>query len=204
MQTINSTQHLQIEPSVLYFGTPVSLISTLNPDGSANLAPMSSTWYLGRTAVLGIADGGQTLPNLRRAGECVLNLPSSDMHDAVERLAPLTGRRDVPPHKQDRFRYEKDKFAAAGLSQLPSTTVAPPRVLECPVHLEAVVEQTHSPAEGGFAIVEVRVTQVHVTADCVIPGTHYVDTEAWQPLFYLFRHYFGTGPRLSRSFRAEH
>lgn len=95
MQTIASPSHVQIEPSVLYFGTPVSLISSLNGDGSANLAPMSSTWYLGRTAVLGVADGGQTLPNLRRTGECVLNLPSSDMHEAVERLAPLTGRRDV-------------------------------------------------------------------------------------------------------------
>lgn len=204
MQTGNSTRHLQIDPSVLYFGTPVSLISTLNPDGTANLAPMSSTWYLGRTAVLGIADGGQTLPNLRRAGECVLNLPSSDMHDVVERLAPLTGRRDVPPHKQERFRYEKDKFTAAGLSELPSTTVVPPRVLECPVQLEGVVGHIHDPVESGFAIVEVQVTQVHVAEDCVVPGTDHVDTDAWRPLFYVFRHYFGTGPRLSRSFRAEY
>lgn len=27
-------------PTILYFGTPVVLISTLNEDGSANLAPM--------------------------------------------------------------------------------------------------------------------------------------------------------------------
>jgi len=36
--------HMTIEPSILYFGTPIALLSTLNADGSANLAPMSSAW----------------------------------------------------------------------------------------------------------------------------------------------------------------
>ena len=34
--------HIVSEPSILYFGTPVVLISSLNADGTANLAPMSS------------------------------------------------------------------------------------------------------------------------------------------------------------------
>ena len=37
--------HQTIEPAILYFGTPVVLISTLNEDGSPNLAPMSSAWW---------------------------------------------------------------------------------------------------------------------------------------------------------------
>jgi flavin reductase (DIM6/NTAB) family NADH-FMN oxidoreductase RutF len=41
--------HIPAEPSILYFGTPVALLSTLNKDGSANLAPMSSVWWLGGT-----------------------------------------------------------------------------------------------------------------------------------------------------------
>lgn len=36
--------HLTISPSVLYFGTPVVLIVTRNPDGTPNVAPMSSAW----------------------------------------------------------------------------------------------------------------------------------------------------------------
>jgi flavin reductase (DIM6/NTAB) family NADH-FMN oxidoreductase RutF len=36
-----------IEPKILYFGTPVALISSLNEDGATNLAPMSSFWALG-------------------------------------------------------------------------------------------------------------------------------------------------------------
>ncbi|MGP9689861.1 hypothetical protein ACT3TH_11950 [Psychrobacter sp. AOP22-C1-C5] len=36
--------HKTIAPKVLYFGTPVALIGTLNEDGTANLAPISSIW----------------------------------------------------------------------------------------------------------------------------------------------------------------
>ena len=51
-------QHVQIEPSILYFGTPVVLLSTLNEDGSPNLAPMSSAWALGYTVMLGLGASG--------------------------------------------------------------------------------------------------------------------------------------------------
>jgi flavin reductase (DIM6/NTAB) family NADH-FMN oxidoreductase RutF len=196
-------RHVTIEPSVLYFGTPVALISTLNPDGTANLAPMSSSWYLGNTVVLGFGDTGQTLPNLQRCPDLVINLPSAAQRAAVERLAPLTGRYPVPDDKRERFRYEPDKFRAASLTEQPSDLVQAPRVAECPVQLEATVTGIHMAAEGGFAIVEARVLQVHVAADLVIPGTNYVDTGRWQPLFYVFRHYFSTGPDLGSNFRAE-
>jgi flavin reductase (DIM6/NTAB) family NADH-FMN oxidoreductase RutF len=47
--------HLAITPSILYFGTPVVLLTTENEDGSANLAPMSSAWALDQVVVLGLA-----------------------------------------------------------------------------------------------------------------------------------------------------
>jgi len=43
-----------IAPKILYFGTPVVLASTCNPDGSPNLAPLSSAWALGWTVVLSL------------------------------------------------------------------------------------------------------------------------------------------------------
>lgn len=204
MTATTCSTHTTIEPSVLYFGTPVSLISTVNADRSANLAPMSSSWYLGYTVVLGIAEHGQTLPNLRREGSCVVNLPSAQLHPQVERLAPLTGRSPVPEHKADRFRHEPAKFEAAGLHAVPSETVTAPRVRECPVQLEAEVEAIHRPRENGFAIVECRVARVHVARDLVVPGTQHVDTGSWEPLFYVFRHYVGAGADLGANFRAEH
>jgi hypothetical protein len=64
-------------------------------------------------------------------------------------------------------------------------------------------EAIHDPREDGFAIVESRVVRVHVHSDLVVPDTQHVDTSRWQPLFYVFRHYFGLGPDLGRNFRAE-
>jgi len=72
--------HSVIDPAILYFGTPVVLVSSLNPDGSPNLAPMSSAWWLGRSCMLGFGARSQTPANIQRTGECVLNLPS--VHEA--------------------------------------------------------------------------------------------------------------------------
>jgi len=41
-QAATSPQHRTADPAILYFGTPVVLISSVNEDGSYNLAPMSS------------------------------------------------------------------------------------------------------------------------------------------------------------------
>src|SRR5574338_624837 len=126
--------HVPVEPKIIYPGTPVVLISTVNPDGSPNLAPMSSFWALGWTAVLGLGRNGRTHANLERTGECVLNLPSADLWPSGERLAPLTGQEPPPPHVlQYGGRHERDKFGAAGLTPQASFAVQPPRVVECPL-----------------------------------------------------------------------
>lgn len=99
---------------------------------------------------------------------------------------------------------EPRKFETAGLTPVTTHSVAAPRVAECPVHLEAVVEAVYQLRENAFAIVETRVVHVHVAEDLVIPGTHYIDTDRWRPLFYVSRHYFGPGPDRGANFRAEH
>lgn len=47
-------EHIEIKPSVLYVGTPVVLITSLNPDGTTNISPMSSVWALYDRIVLGL------------------------------------------------------------------------------------------------------------------------------------------------------
>src|SRR3974390_2068092 len=136
--------HITVEPSILYFGTPVVLISTLNEDGTPNVAPMSSAWWLGWNCMLGLGAKGHTAKNLLREGECVLNLPSAAQVGNVNRLARLTGSNPVPPHKEAMgYRHEKDKLGIAGLTGQASELVAAPRVEECPVQLEAVLEAWH-------------------------------------------------------------
>lgn len=192
-----------LTPSILYFGTPVVLISTLNDNGSVNLAPMSSAWALGYTVVLGLGAAGKTIENLKRTRECVLNLPSDNLWQAVERLAPLTGKNPVPVSKAAQFHYEQEKFTAAGLTPLASECVAPPRVAECLLQLEARVQTFRSFHETDSAfIVETEVLRVHVHQS-LIEDKHYINPEAWHPLIYNFRHYFGLGAELGKTFRAE-
>lgn len=193
---------MEIKPRILYFGTPVVLLSTENDDGSANLAPMSSAWALGWTVVLGIAADGQTAHNLRARPDVVVNLPAPEQWEAVERLAPLTGRTPVPESKP-MFRHERAKFEAAGLTPVPSRLVRPPRVAECPLQLEARTVIGQSDTGRGFLIVEAEVLAVHAEPNLVVPGTEHVDPKAWSPLIYNFRHYFGLGAELGRTFRSE-
>lgn len=197
------THHVAVTPNILYFGTPVVLLSTENEDGSANLAPMSSAWALGQVIVLGLGTGGQTGRNLRSRPDVVVNLPGPAQMTAVERLAPLTGRIDIPAHKREAFRYEKDKFGAAGLHPVPSDLVRPPRVAECPLQLEARARNVRSHPSGDFLVVEAEVLKVHADPSIVVPGTQHIDPIAWSPLIYNFRHYFALSHELGHSFRSQ-
>mgnify|MGYP000896857278 CR=1 FL=1 len=55
-----TNMHTKSYPPILYFGTPVVLISTKNPDGTANLAPISSIFWLGWRCIIGLGASSQT------------------------------------------------------------------------------------------------------------------------------------------------
>lgn len=206
-----ASTHTQIEPGILYFGTPVVLISTLNEDGTANLAPMSSAFWLGWRAMLGLNARSKTSQNLLRGRECVLNLPSVAQADAVDRLALTTGSDPVPARKLERgYRFESDKFGLAGLTPAPSETVAPPRVAQCPVVMEAIVEAVHPLADadeaqrGSIQIFEVRVQRVYVHDEIRMHGTDdRIDPDAWKPLIMSFQKFYGLGPQVHPSTLAQ-
>ncbi|MFF8815350.1 flavin reductase family protein [Streptomyces pactum] len=199
--------HTPIEPGILYFGTPVALLSTLHEDGRANLAPMSSVFWLGWRAVLGLGARSATARNLLRTRECVVNLPSDALAAAVDRLALTTGVDPVPSGKAARgYRYEADKFGCAGLTPVASGTVAPPRVAECPVAMEAVVEDVHPLAaddegqRGSILTFEVRVQRVHVHEEIRMKGSpDRIDPDAWRPLIMSFQKFYGLGPQVHPS-----
>ncbi len=198
-----------IEPKILYFGTPVALVSSLNEDESTNLAPISSFWVLGWTMMLGLLDETKTASNLAKHAECVVNLPAPDMWEKVERLAPLTGKNPVPEIKARQFRFEADKFGAASMTPLASEAVRPARAQECPVQLETRVLQLHPMGGarlkqlGGGVAAEVEVLRVHIASELIV-GDNYVDPAKWSPLIYNFRHYFRLAENeLGKTFRAE-
>jgi flavin reductase (DIM6/NTAB) family NADH-FMN oxidoreductase RutF len=185
--------HRVIEPSILYLGTPVVLISTHNEEGGTNVAPMSSAWWLGWSCMLRLGDVSHTTQNLLREKECVLNIPSIRQTAAVNRLARLTGSNPVALVKLHMgYRHEKNKLNAGILTAEPSDRVRPPRVKECPIQMEAVLESvrpfgsfemkrpfgSESQKDSLFSAIEVRIVRVHADETLLEPGkSNHIDPD---------------------------
>ncbi len=203
--------HVVSEPSILYFGTPVVLIGTKNENETDNLAPMSSIFWLGWRCVIGLAALSKTTQNLMRTRQCVLNLPSVNEVAAVNRLAKTTGSNPVPEGKLLRdYRYEENKFLIAGLTKQESDTINAPRVKECPVQMEAVVEAVHGLAEGDVELrgkivtFELRIQRVHLEENILMEGhTNRVDPDKWKPLIMSFQEFYSLGGKVHSSTLGE-
>ncbi|WP_102272601.1 flavin reductase family protein [Cytobacillus massiliigabonensis] len=205
MKNSNHAPNIErIKPNILYYGTPVILLNTLNEDDSVNISPLSSSWALGDCIILGIGLGGKAIENLERHPECVINIPSPSLWRNVESLARYTGKNSVPEFKKEvGFEYGKDKYAISGLSPIESETVKPSRIKECPLQIEAAVKNIRIPEHTpDFAIVETKALQIHAHKEIII-GENHIDPNKWSPIIYNFRHYFGLSDQLGKTFRAE-
>jgi flavin reductase (DIM6/NTAB) family NADH-FMN oxidoreductase RutF len=212
-----SMTHLSVEPAILYLGTPVVLVSSINEDGSPNLAPMSSAFWLGWRCMLGFEAVSKTPNNIVRTGECVLNLPSMDQVDAINRISMVTGSNPVPAGKSLRgYKHHADKFGIAGLTPEASETVAPPRVLECPIQLEAELvrvnpmmtdeydyaqhERSAECTLEGIVALEVRIKRVHIAPALLVKGRpNRIDPDLWKPIIMSFCRYYGLSSELAVS-----
>jgi len=185
----------------------VALISTLNPDGSSNLAPVSSAWWLGWSCMLGLGQMGQTSDNLIRTRECVINLPSEEQVTHVDRLALTTGKDPVPERKlQWGYRHEQDKFGVSGFTSVESESVGPPRVLECPVQMEGTVRDVRPFGKNVNAnAFEVHIVKLHVDEKLLVgDGVRpHIDPVRWRPLIMSFCRFFGLGGEVHPSRLAE-
>lgn len=194
-------------PSILYFGTPVVLLSTLNENGTYNLAPISSVFWLGWRCIIGISALSKTTENLLRAKECVVNLPSVEQVDAVNRLALTTGSNPVPEGKKKKgYRHEPDKFKLAGLTANSSNLIKAPRVAECPVNMETTVVAINSVAadnelqHGKILCIELKVLKVHIAETIVMDGhSNRIDPDKWRPLIMSFQEFYGLGTKVHPS-----
>src|SRR5512139_3327770 len=79
---------------------------------------------------------------LRATGECVIAVPSVQLASKVVKVGNCSGR-------------EVDKFAAFGLTPLPSDRVAPPLVAECFANLECRVTDTRLVVKYNLFVLEV-------------------------------------------------
>ena len=157
--------------------------------------------------MLGMCTRSKTVSNLERTGECVLNLPSVDMVDAVDRLAMLTGKEAMPDYKIALgYRYEPRKFEAAELTPVESHDVEAPRVLECPVQMEAKVQHIRplGPEEHHLASIEVQILKVHADESLLMGhNSNNINPHEWQPLIMNFCEFFGLSEQVYPSRLAE-
>jgi flavin reductase (DIM6/NTAB) family NADH-FMN oxidoreductase RutF len=198
--------HQTISPAIFYWGTPVALITTENEDGTFNICPMSSAWWLGNRCMLGLGIVSQTTINLRRTKQCVINLPSDDMKDAVNALARTTGAANMVTAEPDTgylyfkrmngYNYVADKFGHANLTAQASELVRPARIAECPAQMEAelvdVYEMFQDSDAKGFLALEVKVLRTHVD-DSIRMKSHKnrIDPDLWRPMIMSFQELYG-------------
>lgn len=191
-------------PSILYFGTPVVLISTLNENKTYNLAPISSAFWLGWRCIIGISAFSKTTENLLRTKQCVLNLPSVKQVGAVNKLALTTGSNPVPDGKRQKgYEFEPAKFERAGLTAIASELVESPRVKECPVQMEAQlaavfpIAQENDVQRGKILSLELKIVRVHLDEAILMEGNlNRVDPDKWRPLIMSFQQFYGLGERV--------
>ena len=79
---------------------------------------------------------------LRSTRECVINVPTVRLAEAVVKCGKVSGRR-------------KDKSAAFGLTALPAAEVEAPLIAECYANLECRVVDTRLVAKYNFFVLEV-------------------------------------------------
>lgn len=154
---------------------PIGWISTLGPDGVANLAPYSFfNLYAYRPPVVGFTSSGwkDSVTNATATGEFCWNLATRPLAEAMNATSAAFGP-------------EIDEFAAAGLTAGKSRLVAAPHVAESPVVFECrVTQHLQLTDHAGDAIAAWltlgEVVGVHIAADLVAAGVY--DTVAAAPI----------------------
>ncbi|KAJ2977610.1 hypothetical protein NQ176_g4270 [Zarea fungicola] len=195
-----------ISPPIYYWGTPVVLITTENEDGSFNIAPMSSAWWLGNRCMLGLGKDSKSTINLIRTKQCVLNMADDTMTGAVNSLALTTGSKEMLTATEDMgylyfkrshgYQYVKDKFGRSGLTPLASNVVRPARIAECPAQMEAELSGVYNMMDDvdvrGFIALEVKVVKTHVHDSIRWAGyPNRIDPDKWHPLIMSFAQFYG-------------
>ncbi|MFA6249208.1 MAG: flavin reductase family protein [Mucilaginibacter sp.] len=142
---------------------PICLASTVDAGGNVNLSPFSFFNLFSVNPPVCVFSPSRrvrdnttkhTLENLQQVPECVINIVNYDMVQQVS-LSSVEYPAGI------------NEFIKAGLTELPSTLVKPPRVAESPIQLECVVKEIISlgdtPGAGNLVIAEIKV--IHISED---------------------------------------
>lgn len=133
--TIDAYQRYKLMASLIV-PRPIALITTLGADGTVNAAPFSMFNMLGEdppvvmVSINRLKDGllKDTAANILRTGEFVVHITDEAMAEQMHACGDA-----LPPNQSE--------LAHAGLTAVPSASVAPPRIAEAPVAFECVLHE---------------------------------------------------------------
>lgn len=179
---INPEEHATSLVYKLLSGTvvprPIGWISTVDEDGTQNLAPYSFFNAVSSDPPHVLFCSGQrngrhkdSVSNILQTKEFVVNLVSESTAEAMNITAT-----ELPP--------EVDEFEVANLTPLPSKLVKPPRVGESKVNFECRLVhhyQIEDSRENGSIIVVGRVVMMHIS-DEIIGENNRIDYESYRPV----------------------
>ncbi len=154
---------------------PIGWVATRSAAGLVNLAPYSFFNAFNYVPpIVGFASIGRkdSLSNIEETGEFVWNLATRPLAEAMNATCAAVPR-------------EVNEFDLAGLTQVPSQQVAPPRVGESPVAFECRLTQLvrlqgvdGQPVDTWLVLGEV--VQIHIARALLLNGIY--DTLAGQPI----------------------
>ena len=159
---------------------PIGWISSLAPDGVANLAPFSQfqnltfdppyVMFAANQKVAGTRK--DSAYNAEQTGEFVWNMATYDLREAVN----ISGM-EVPA--------DTDEFDLAGVTKAPSHLIKPPRVAESPIHFECIYHSTlRLPGNKGLGSVDIvigKVLAIHISDD-VLTADGLIDVLKIRPI----------------------
>lgn len=157
---------------------PIAFVSTISAEGQVNLSPFSFFNVFSQNPPILVfsptsrgRDNSEkdTLLNLRAVPEVVVNICD---YPLVEQLSLASAE----------YPRGTDEFTKAGLTAAPAEQVRPPRVAECPVAFECVVEQVIAlgDAPGHGNLVVCRVLRGHFRQDILLADRPGIDPHRFE------------------------
>jgi len=116
-----------------YIVRPIVLITSMNRDGTPNAAVKTNFMVISsmKSYAFCCSPEHHTYQNIMETREFVVNIPTEDIIGRVLKAAVIT----VKPCPTG-----VNEVKAAGLTQIPSDKVRPPRVKECVAHYECLLD----------------------------------------------------------------
>ncbi len=157
---------------------PIAVVSTLNHNGSFNLAPFSfftgvsaSPMIIAFCPMTRSSDGQKkdTLINIEREKEFVINFCTEKIADQVNLCS-----QEIP--------YGEDEFKLSGLTPLKSKTIRAPRMAESPIQFECILRDilSYGNTIGSGSLITGEVKLIHIDETLYDQGR--ISTDLFNPI----------------------